>query len=450
MKARYVLLIMVLFLLAAVYAPASAIVIKKELPQLSQEASSVIMGRVVSMESKWEADRSIINTYVTIRVREHIKGAPTKSDVVVRVPGGEVDDMGLYISEAPWFEPNQEVIVFLTPESRGAHSVVGWYQGKFTIENGRVEELDLPVAEVENYIKGGIPNKAKRPPACYKLCGYTWLKNGAYSGGKYGPGNQGWSINNNNLDGMTDTQVATALTSATAAWNGAGACWDFRAYAGAITHSNITTTVQDYVNLITFGSTGGSVATTYNWYTRKARTAIIETDLVFDDGWLWGYNACGSANAFDLQEVATHELGHWLCLGDLYGITDAAKTMYGYVDYGECIKRTLDQCDIDGIKNIYGTCAAATPLADAKKAPGRASFGEIYYSVTEAGPVTVRIFDITGRLLKVVVDENQSPGTYRIAWDGATQAGSRAAAGVYFYRVETPGASWSSKLILVK
>jgi hypothetical protein len=47
-----------------------------------------------------------------------------------------------------------------------------------------------------------------------------------------------------------------------------------------------------------------------------------------------------------------------LRLGDLYGAGNVEKTMYGYVDYGQCYKRTLQQCDIDGIRAIYGTFAA--------------------------------------------------------------------------------------------
>jgi hypothetical protein len=450
MRAHGVLLLVCLFAIAAFAVPASAVVVEKNLAQLGQEAQSIIIGRVVSMESRLDSDDGLIYTYVTVRVREHIKGKPTTSDVVIRVPGGEVADMGLAVSDAPWFEPGDDVLVFLAPELKGAHSVVGWYQGKLTIKDGKVEEFGLPLGEVLSYIKGGVPNRAKPARGCYKLCGYTWEVNGSYSNGKWGPGNQGWSINNNNGDGITDAQVATALRAATAAWDAAGACWAFGGNAGNVTHNNITGPVQNYVNMCTFGSTGGSVATTYTWYMRKGK-ATVEVDLVFDDGWRWQYEACGSTNSFDLQNVATHEFGHWLCVGDLYGAADAEKTMYGYVDYGWCQQRTLHQCDIDAAIAIYGACAAAMPLASAGDVqPGRASLGEISYSVPEEGPVAVRIFDITGRLVKVLVNENQPAGAYTLRWDGSTQAGNRVAAGVYFYRVETRNATWSDKLILVK
>jgi flagellar hook assembly protein FlgD len=91
------------------------------------------------------------------------------------------------------------------------------------------------------------------------------------------------------------------------------------------------------------------------------------------------------------------------------------------------------------------------PLASAgSNQPGRASLGEISYALPEAGPVAVRVFDIAGRLVKVLVNESQAAGTHTLRWDGSTQAGSRAAAGVYFYRVETPKETWSDKLMLVK
>ncbi len=445
-------LLMVGCLLAlSVAIPASAVVVKKDLSQLGQEANSIVTGKVVALESRWDMDDGLINTYVTVRVREHLKGAPTTSEVVIRVPGGEVEDLGLYVSEAPWFEPGEDVFVFLSPELKGARSVVGWYQGKLTIQNGRVVEFDLPVGEVLSHALGNKPNKAKPSPTCYKLCGYTWLKNGSYSGGKYGPGNQGWSINNNNQDGISDSQVSSAFRAATGEWDAAGACWAFGDYSGSITHNNITGPVQDYINLCTFGSTGGSVATTYNWYFRKDRKSIIETDLVFDDGWLWGYDVCGSSNAFDLQNVATHEFGHWLCVADLYGAGDVEKTMYGYVDYGWCQQRTLHQCDIDAIIAIYGAYGASVAVPSEKKTePGRASLGEVYYSLNEPGRVSVRVFDITGRLVRVLVNEDQLAGTYALRWDGTSEDGSRVAAGVYFYSVETPKAAWSDKLILLR
>ena len=55
----------------------------------------------------------------------------------------------------------------------------------------------------------------------------------------------------------------------------------------------------------------------------------------------------------DLQNIATHELGHAVGLDDIYTSTCSEVTMYGYSTYMETKKRTLEQPDIKGISGIY-------------------------------------------------------------------------------------------------
>ena len=54
----------------------------------------------------------------------------------------------------------------------------------------------------------------------------------------------------------------------------------------------------------------------------------------------------------DFENIATHELGHAVGLGDLYNDC-TEETMYGYASYGETKKRTLEAGDITGIKKLY-------------------------------------------------------------------------------------------------
>ena len=55
----------------------------------------------------------------------------------------------------------------------------------------------------------------------------------------------------------------------------------------------------------------------------------------------------------DFENIATHELGHSVGLADLYESKCSEMTMYGYADYGETKKQTLEDGDIKGIKEIY-------------------------------------------------------------------------------------------------
>ena len=81
------------------------------------------------------------------------------------------------------------------------------------------------------------------------------------------------------------------------------------------------------------------------------RRELVEWDMVFDDvDFDWGI---GEAGKMDFENIATHELGHSVGLGDLYTDECIDQTMYGYASYGETKKRTLEAGDIAGINALY-------------------------------------------------------------------------------------------------
>ncbi len=60
------------------------------------------------------------------------------------------------------------------------------------------------------------------------------------------------------------------------------------------------------------------------------------------------------------------------------------------------------------------------------------------YSVPSSGHVTLEIYDIYGRLIKVLVDEKKSKGVYYVKWDGKDENGDVVPRNVYIYVLETP------------
>ena len=110
--------------------------------------------------------------------------------------------------------------------------------------------------------------------------------------------------------------------------------------------------IRDGVNGVCFGSMGstGTLAKGSIWYDLDTGQ-ILETDIKFNTD--YNFKTDGSADAYDVQNIATHELGHSLGLADLYGSSDSDKTMYGYAAQGETKKRTLSQDDMDGITYLY-------------------------------------------------------------------------------------------------
>jgi len=69
----------------------------------------------------------------------------------------------------------------------------------------------------------------------------------------------------------------------------------------------------------------------------------------------------------------------------------------------------------------------------------------IQFSVPTRSQVTLKIYDVSGSLVKTLVDGSVPPGVHREVWDA-----SGVASGVYFYRIEAPGFVQTKKLVLLK
>lgn len=197
------------------------------------------------------------------------------------------------------------------------------------------------------HYKGGVA--AKPAPvldaASFKLLGVKW---------KSFPVR--YYVNPSNND-QVPGDVAGSVTDSFATWDAATSVSaspsdDLFSYvAEPTTGSRVA---QDQVNLVFWGSMGETnsniIAMTSIWYTRKTKE-IVETDIQMNDDMTWGI---GAGDAYDIQNIATHEVGHVCGLADLYGPRDTGLTMYGYGATGEVRKRTLETGDIAGLQKLYG------------------------------------------------------------------------------------------------
>jgi hypothetical protein len=150
-----------------------------------------------------------------------------------------------------------------------------------------------------------------------------------------------------------------------------------------------------------------------------ANTLIISQDIVAADYWgreILEDNGCttiATAHHVDTAAGAPHNLG----------------------------TNDPGQMDVEHIVDTSGTDSPAyagfalqqnqpNPFAD------RTSIG---FHVPGAGAVTLTVFDPEGRRVRRLVDRTVGAGWHRMEWDGRTDAGRKAAAGVYYCQIRAAG-----------
>lgn len=78
-------------------------------------------------------------------------------------------------------------------------------------------------------------------------------------------------------------------------------------------------------------------------------------------------------------------------------------------------------------------------------------FTEIHYEVkNKPQHVSLKIYDIKGRLMRTLIDKVQEPMTYLILWDGKDDRGYDLSGGTYFYQLEIGKEQLIKKMILLK
>ena len=110
--------------------PATASVfLKMDQSELIAKASAIVDGRVIKVDSFWNDEHTAIHTEAVVAIDDFVAGdAP--ATVVIRTPGGQVDDYVIEAVGCPQFEKGQRVLLFLTPDRGDMFRVLGYQQGR--------------------------------------------------------------------------------------------------------------------------------------------------------------------------------------------------------------------------------------------------------------------------------------------------------------------------------
>ena len=365
-------------------------------------ARAIVIGRCQKIESR-SVDGAIV-PYISLDVREVLKGRVSLGTLVVKQPGGLVGENGSWIYGSPRFDVGRDAAVFLASNGAGAYVVDGMFLGNFFLEKGDdgrewlrrdtggegVQVLSnkngitaqdmpatLPLSDLRAIVsrtasKGGvlfaddvpqIPAEYGQPfegesgvsPAFTLLNRCRWFEPDtgvtvlfSSNSSNFTPGGSG-----------PPPSIAAALTDALAAWSTVPECSLRLANGGEDTNycgwgpaDGKSMVSVDCHNEISGESCRSIIAIGGGHYTTQFTVVvngttfykIKESDVALQDGYCDYFQ-----DPVALREVLTHELGHCIGLGHS---EDRNANMAGFI-HNDRRGATLTEDDRNGARFIY-------------------------------------------------------------------------------------------------
>jgi hypothetical protein len=89
-------------------------------------------------------------------------------------------------------------------------------------------------------------------------------------------------------------------------------------------------------------------------------------------------------------------------------------------------------------------------LALRSENPHRGGEAQIRFGVVRRERVELKLYDVTGRLVRTLANREFAAGEHDITWDGSDDEGRLVARGVYFYQLRTPSFVSQKKLAVLR
>jgi len=74
----------------------------------------------------------------------------------------------------------------------------------------------------------------------------------------------------------------------------------------------------------------------------------------------------------------------------------------------------------------------------------------IEYTIPKESEVALQVYDVSGRLIRTIINTKQSSGIYTATWDGKTRNGKKVTSGVYFCRLSADDRTFTRKMLMVR
>lgn len=128
---------------------------------------------------------------------------------------------------------------------------------------------------------------------------------------------------------------------------------------------------------------------------------------------------------------------------------------------GDSVLKTFEVGDgvVDMV--VVGSGASTTGVSDIPSPPASFQLEQNYpnpfnpattipFLVQVQSKVEIRVFDVTGRLIKTLAERLYAPGRYWVEWNGKNDDGEIMASGVYLYEMVAGGNREAKRLVLIR
>jgi hypothetical protein len=138
-----------------------------------------------------------------------------------------------------------------------------------------------------------------------------------------------------------------------------------------------------------------------------------------------------------------------------YGATDSHPNEYANLVIGPQFAEMLIRIQDPSWVSVVTDAPAPRPWAALRLHPNRPNpfnpATTIAYELERPGLTSLDIFDLSGRLIRRILEPTlQPPGSYSLHWDGTDAAGRAQPSGVYLYRLSSGRDAASRRMILVR
>jgi hypothetical protein len=396
-------------------------------------ARAIVQASVLSLDSSLGVDDRIY-TYITLRVKKVLKGHLTERKIVLKEMGGQVGDLGSTIYGNPQFVPGEEVFLYLDTWADGSLRVYQMFLGKFNVVDDPVTGESQVVRSQPDANTVVLQEEASGRPATerMKLSDYTRMVESRLAANRErsqifeqtyyarapllaepreyaraaregalhpqytliaSPPPRWFEPDDNlpvifmvNPDNAPNPQVMDDVNAAMNVWSNIPGCSLRVANGGTMDSCYLGTGV----NAIVFNNCDGRNAPSpfcagvlawggLNWFGSITRVINGTTFVKAREGFVSfnPYAACNFGEHCQVQEIATHEIGHALGLGHSQ-FSDATMAAFAHFD-GRCA--SLRQDDINGILFIYPSSGSGPgPLSIATGSPLAPASPGVFYS----------------------------------------------------------------------